>query len=734
MIDRSSLSGRRVTALRRCAFVAGLLWATIGAERLAAQTALEEIVVTATKRAEDLQNVPMSIEVMDSEILDQLQVRDFKSLQSYVPNLLIQPSPGNDAIYIRGFGSAAANYAFDQSVSVYVDGIYGGRNRQFMAPFFDIERIEVMRGPQGALLGKNTAAGALSIITASPTDKLEGKITTSYNFDRDGGDIYGHVSGPLSDAWSARLAGRYTNMGGYIENRAPGTKDSPDLDNKLVRGSVRFEPNDRIDITAKVEYADFTTEGTNAVRVSRTSRNLDDVKDAGPALYHPEVDKADGLNGSLTMNFAFGDHTLTLITGYSSFDDDKWVGGSAGNPENWLSTFHEDFDQVSQEVRFISPSAQKFEYIIGAYYDTADYEQYNGSEYVNFLGNPIFDGGIHHIFRQDSDTASVFAMGTYHFTDRLRLSASGRYTDSEKTGQFDQFVDYGIPIAPAKSLRDKVDENPFDPSVTLEVDVGKDALLYASYAKGSKAGGFVAQRAALPNTFVFSDERSENYELGLKSTWLDRRVIFNVAVFELQFDDLQVSAYDPNIAGFVTGNAAQATSKGLEASLIAQATDKLQLATSVAYLDATYDEFLGAACLSGATPPECDPVTRSQDLSGTTIPGASDWTGNVRATFEQPINDTMDLALTLVGYFRSEFITSTDEDPVYGTQHGYMKWDARAEISNADNSWGVALVGKNIGNEKTQNFAYLWPLSPPPTGINFLDETRTISLEGYIGF
>ena len=199
---------------------------TTGQLAIAEEQVIEEVIVTAQKRAQSVQDVPMSIEVIKGEELDAYQIRDLKALQNYVPNLLIQSSPGNDAIYVRRFGSQAANYAFDQSVSMYVDGIYGGRNRQFMAPFFDVERVEVMRGPQGALLGKNTAAGAISIITAGPTDTFEGSVTSSYNFDREGFEVYGYVSGPMSDTLSGRLAVKYTELDGYIKNNSSSSSDT----------------------------------------------------------------------------------------------------------------------------------------------------------------------------------------------------------------------------------------------------------------------------------------------------------------------------------------------------------------------------------------------------------------------------------------------------------------------------------------------------------------------------
>jgi iron complex outermembrane receptor protein len=698
----------------------------------AEETLIEEVIVTAQKRAESAQDVPISMEVVQGHQIEDFQIRTVQSLQNYVPNLLVQSSPGNDAIFIRGFGSQAANYAFDQSVSIYVDGIYGGRNRQFMAPFFDVERVEVMRGPQGALLGKNTAAGAVSVVTAGPTEELEGRLTSSYNFDREGYEAYGYLSGPLSDAWSGRIAATVTDLDGYVDNHALSSRDTTQLDNKLVRGSLRFEPNESLDVTAKIEYLDFTTDGTSAVRVSPTDAELDDEKNAGPAIYHPEEDVQDSWNGSLTANFSFGEFIVTSITGYSSFEDDKWVGGGAGNPENWLSTFNEEFDQFSQELRVLSPTDRTFEWIVGLYYDTSDYEQFNASEYRDFVGIPGFNGGIHHEFDQDADTMSAFSIGTWHVSNRLRISGSARYTDNEKDGRFDQFADYGIPIGAPTSLEDSINEQNTDLSASIQFNLNDSAMVYASYGEGSKAGGFVAQRAATAQAFTFEDEQSTNYELGLKSTLAQGRLRLNLTLYNLEFEDLQVSFYEPSIPGFITGNAAEATSKGVESEIVWQILPNLQLAGSVAYLDAEYDDFPGAQCPASAS--DCDPVTNTTNLAGTTIVGASDWTGNLRGSFDYPLSDGFRLYLTIVGYFRSEYTTSSDQDPIYGVQDGYDKWDARVEIADAGGHWGVALVGKNITNEKTHNFAYLWPLQPPPTGIQFLDETRTLSLEAYWQF
>lgn len=711
-------------------FTSAAVAVAFAASTTMATAQIETITVTASKRAENIQDVSMSIDVKTGAELEALQIRDFKALQNYVPNLLIQPSPGNDAIFIRGFGSQAANYAFDQSVSLYIDGIYGGRNRQFMAPFFDVERIEIMRGPQGALLGKNTAAGALSIITASPTDTFEGGVTGSYNFSRSGYDVRGYVSGPISDELSGRLAVQHVDMDGWVHNRFNG-KDEPGIENTMARGSLRYAPGDDFEMTAKLEIGDFFTGGTAQVRVGPAGAPLNNVKNASPPLGTPETDDVQTVNGSLTTNIGIGDHTLTLITGYSQFDADKFVGGGATVPENWLSVFRETFDQFSQEVRLLSPTGQTIEYIVGAYYDVGNYEQVNISSYENFLGLGFFDGQIHHVFEQEATTWSVFAAATWHAMEDLRLKGSIRYTVNEKDGAISQFTDFGIPLTPPFSLSGSISEESVDPSVTVEYDIDDDIMIYASMGKGSKAGGFVATRNAKPTDFIFDAERSTNYEIGVKSVLLDGRVVFNVSAFRMPFKDLQVSSRDPILNAFVTNNAASATSEGVEANIVWQAFEKLKLDASVAYLDASYDDFPGAGCLT-VSPPGCTPATNN--LAGFTLFGASKWTGNVRATLVEHLANGLDIEAMGLAYFRSEFTTATDASPVYGVQDGYVKYDARLQLSDPDSNWALAVIGKNLTDEKTHNFAYLWPISLPATGINFIDETFSLAVEGSVRF
>jgi iron complex outermembrane recepter protein len=722
-------SRRSVLLLASAAAAATAMAGQACAQASAPAADIETVIVTAQKREEDIQDVPISMEVVGGEQLDKLRIADIQALQSYVPNLLVQNSPGNNAIFLRGFGSQAANYAFDQSVSLYVDGIYGGRNRQFMAPFFDIERVEVLRGPQGALLGKNTAAGAISIVTASPKEHFEGSATGSYNFDRDGYEVWGYVTGPLGvPGLSGRVAAKYTDLEGYIKNTALG-RDDPSQKNNLLRLSLRYNPSENVDIVAKYEYDRFSVLGTNAIRVSATNPVITNRKAAGSPFGVPEFDRQISNNLSLTANIGLGEYTLTSLTGYSEYKDRKDVGGSAGNdPENWLSIFAEDFHQRSQEIRLLSPTGGRFEWILGAYYDNSDYDMFNPSRYSLF-GNTVV-GQVHVSFAQNAETWSAFGFGTWRITEQLRLLGSLRYTNNKKSGVYDQRRDFGIPLSAPRAFLASIDENNTDPSVTVQYDVLTDVMLYATYGRGSKAGGFVSNaRTINASQFVFGPEESRNYEVGVKSAFLDRRLILNLALYDTKFRDLQVATYDSTTATSVTKNAAAATSKGFEANAVFTVTDGLRLSGSTAYLDAKYDSFPQGVCLATAPRP-----CLFQDLAGITLPGASKWSGNVQAELARPINDALMFTGAAVVTFRSGFFTASDQSPIYGRQEGYAKVDARIGIEATSGRWSLALLGRNLTDKKTQSFGYLWPLSATPVVVWFLDETRNVSLQAQVRF
>jgi iron complex outermembrane receptor protein len=734
---------QRLLASAGAAALAAIIAAPACAADAGAQ--VEEVIVTAQKRAENVQDVPISMEVVSAKKLEAFHTDTFKALT--VPNMNTQEVGGNQVIYMRGFGSPSQNYAFDQSVSLYVDGVYAGKSRQFMAPFFDLQRIEVLRGPQGALFGKNTAAGAISIVSAQPSPTFEGAITGIYNFDQEGPEVFGYVSGPIPQVQglSARLAVKYVDKDGWIRNGANGQKEPTDK-TELARLTVKYAPNDSFEYVAKAEYGYDKSKGNatvsgplDAPQHPLLSRFAIESSKLGPAGFDTLTWNAAG-----TGNLRLGEFTLTSITGFSffraghvnNFDQTIPSGGLA--PASVFNSFPEHFQQWSQEVRLQSPTGGRFDYIVGAYYDNSQYKANSFSDYRLVFGNFLLSSQ----FEQQAESYSFFGQGTYHVTDALRVLGSLRYSHTNKRGNyFSQQLQGPFQFRPDTKAKGDIDEGRVDPSVTLQYDVAPQIMAYFSYGRGSKSGGFVSNSSGTTDaTFVFQPEHSTNYELGVKSTLLNGSLVANAAIYKIEFDNLQVSTYNPNVQAFIVGNAAEASGKGVEGALTWYPVPNLDVTASAAYQDVHYDDFPGAQCLASQPISQCNPLSPASvlanNLAGTPLPNISKFSGTIQGHYVADLPRGLKLGTTVAVSGRSKFFNSDDESPLYGLQPGYAKVDARIELYPDGSRWHVALVGTNLGNELTTagSFRLPVPITTVSRALYWVDPPRNVSIEAGLRF
>ena len=687
----------------------------------------KEIVVTAQLRSQRVQDVPISMTVIGADQIKQSGAQRLEEMARYIPNLNIQPTPVANQVFIRGIGSGAQNFAFEQAVSLYVDGIYAGRNRQFMAPFFDIERIEVLRGPQGALLGKNTSAGAISIVTGQPTATFQGRADIATEFSRPGIDLSGYVSGPLSDTLRARIAVKVTDEDGYVYNRFADA-DQPHNKNFMIRGSLKFLPIEGVDMNLKLEYDDFRVKGNPVISIFPGSDDFEKAeKNAETPPGKPQQSHTEAWNGAFSANAMLGDHTLTAITGFSRFKADQFGGAGADVPELYYSSQGERFRQISQEIRLTSPTGNTLEYIAGAYVDTARYKTYFGADYdIGITGSAI------QLFDQKSSNISLFGQAVLNLGEMVKLQGSLRYTRARKSADYEAIALSGIPLYAPGSLSAKRRESNLDPSITVQVRPVTDVMLYATFAKGSKGGGFTSNSRATAETFQFAGEESTNYEVGLKASFLDRKATIDLALFDTRFKDLQVGNYNPELAAVVIGNAGRARTKGVEFTGTLRPVEGLDLSASLAYLDAIYTDFPGGPCQYPNV--GCDLATNN--IAGTTIPGASKWKGGFNARYEFPLSGDLKLALSSGVMYRSAYYAEPENTPE-SRQSGYAKVDARIELGSLDDRWTIALFGRNLTDKHTFNFSYFWPFAAPtsmPHRLKFLEETRVIGISATAKF
>ena len=345
----------------------------------------------------------------------------------------------------------------------------------------------------------------------------------------------------------------------------------------------------------KIEGGNVDLIGSSVERLL-TNNDPDLERSTGgfPGFVDKDFDNTDTVNMAATANFEIGDHTLTSITGYSSYSYEKRLDSDFGPATLFASLFAEDFSQLSQEVRLASPAGGRIEYIFGGYAHINDYDLTGATQ---LLFGP-FDGASTRYFSQENTALSAFASATFYATDTLRLLGSIRYTYDKKTAdQRREIEGVVLPSYLTTPLTGRIVEKEWDPSVAIQYDVLPDVMVYASYGQGSKAGGFVgAQSTTTENTFTLGSESAETWEAGVKLAAFDRRLRLNLAGYRTDFDNLQVSSFDTATTSFITSNAGKARSQGFEGDMSLELTPGISINGSMAYLDAKFLDFPGAPC------------------------------------------------------------------------------------------------------------------------------------------
>ncbi len=537
LIRASSIRGKPLRPdirwlLRLAIALCGALAVSWAATASAEEIALEEIVVTATKRTENLQDVPISVGVVTGEFVEMYDIVDLGDFQSYVPGLQVQKTFGSWAVRVRGLGSAITNLAFDSSVPVFNDDVYCARGKCLESAFLDVDRIEVARGPQGALFGKSTMSGAISITSAAPTDEFEASAKASYEVEDDSYGVSGFVSGPLADAFRARLAFSFDDVGGWVSNPYVAGQE-PTEDRWALRATFDWDAAPDTLVRLKLEAGDSETDGRSNQLVApglmtaissdpAPEFKADDIRRVSTGVGSEDYYNHDWKLATLTVDRGLGEHTLTGILSYWETET-AWRLDVDGGPDYALNTDLRDaYDQVTSELRLLSPTGQRFEYIVGGWYQASDLSTQQFSPFSPslsaffggvILGVPPFliapesaggAGADRHI-KRDQDAWSAYAQLTWNLSDRVRVIGDIRYTDETQDGEgyalSATFPDQVNPVhtgqqylfqAPDYRFFQKRTDDSLDPALRAQFDLNDDLMLYLGFSRGSKAGGMKA--------------------------------------------------------------------------------------------------------------------------------------------------------------------------------------------------------------------------------------------------
>lgn len=676
---------------------------------------LEEVLVTAQKRSESLQDVAISVAVLSGEELAALNKTQISELSRLVPSLTYATGTSDAAqsIVVRGVGTQTFSRSVDQSVGTVIDGVSAGSIFGSLLDFTDVERIEVLRGPQGMLFGKNASAGLLNITTRSPTREFTAGLGASYS-DDDSIQLNGYLSGPvLQDRLLGRLAMYSNTRDGILKNDYPGGKDFNDRDEWGARAKLQWLVSEKMDAQLSYVHARRdhnccigplrnVTAGSVADREGGPrGSNAENVLDNDRSPGDTELD-----SWALHLNYSRGDHTFTSITAYTEEDvfsaarGDLYTRTALPRNDGW-----ENYEQFTQELRVTSPADATLSYVAGLYYFDKEIDR----QFVRLIdlygidATPVPDSGAISVLNDPHTTNksfAVFGQLTWNITEHSRLSVGARYNDDELT--IDQTVSSlpgTIPEAPAGTINDKTDNREVSWRVIGERDISDDAMLYASIARGYKGPG----SNSLPSgpssgDDVFVDpEIPTNYELGIKSEWLDNRLRINAAVYYTEFQDFQASAQVPNAFPplFFLANAGELETQGVEIEINAQALENLQLQASIAYTDATFSDWKDAPCYANQSAADgC--INDMQDLSGADMPDSPDWAINLGAIYYIPMPSRGFDGFVRGSYFWQDDVQfDTTNNPLHlGDSRGTL--DVYTGIASGDGRYTVQFFVQNL--------------------------------------
>lgn len=712
------------------------------------ELALEEVVVSARKRDETLETAPVAIKALSGRELRDYNITKMEDMATLAGGgVIIADSGVSPTMSIRGVSSDATNAGFDQSVGLIIDGVFYDRSRWTSQGFFDTAQVEILKGPQALYFGKSTVAGALVLSTSNPTPEFEGSITGGYEVEAEQWYGEGYVSGPVTDTLGARLALRYSDSQGWLENQAPTDPGSDFGAEEEFSGrlTLQWDPSETLSANFKVQAVQQETDGPatrgqlyNCRGPSPSGTSITgvpaDINLSNGAFYPISDDcklndkitvypgppglgfgepqgEFDSILTSLNLAWEVGDWTISSVTGWNDYtlEDETGYVAAQGNITADQKETNESF---SQELRVLSSFSTPFNFLAGVNYQSTEFSFRNASQII--LAIPDSRNGRvasqDHLATQDARSISVFGEIVWDISEQWALSAGARYSDEEKDAEYDLFfvndqfeTVFGFPfwLPEGTLIKDEFSDDNISPQVTLEWTPYEGMNAFISYREGFLPGGFslgATPQAGLElEDFQFDSEEVEGFEIGFKTRLLDDSLSLDVIAYDYEYTNLQVNLYVPETASFVVGNAGKALTTGVEANLRWQASSYLQLSAFATYNDGEYANYRSQCYTLQSAAQGCDPDTNTQDLDGKSLPRAPEYTFGVGGNLMYPIGD-LNFNFRTDLFWSDDYQLETTNSP-FLVQDSYVRVDASASLETLDGRWRVALIGRNLTDE-----------------------------------
>ena len=711
-------------------FAANPVWAQNAPDPSAAPKDADVVIVTAQKREQSLQDVPIAITVISGAQLAAQNLNSATELRFIVPSIQFSDSANlrGEGFAIRGVGTNTFADGVEQTVGVAVDGVVLGRSGMGAADLLDIARIEVLRGPQGMLFGKNASAGLISITTNKPSDRLEGSLRASYAAENEI-KLEGMFNAPLGDKAAFRIAAGRTTRDGYILNVANGQKLN-DRNEWGARAKLSLTPTDGFSVMLSADYTNrdslccaWTIRSIGAT--SPLPFFLGTSIKAGPQNESTNVRGAfvqatEGYGFSGEVNWELANVNLTALTAYR-----KWEQSDNNDPDLTplnildINSGGNDLEMFSQEFRMASLAGAKLDWTVGVFYSTQSLA--NTSVQAGTLGAPLPPGLL--IGRQvatqlDNTSLALFGQATWHATERLQVVAGARATKDKVELAYARTTPSiaAIPwpgLAPL-AFTGQTDADNVSWRVGLQYDVTPEIMAYATVARGYKGPGVnTLLDQSTPLVSAIAPEIPTSFEVGFKSTLLDRRLTLNGVAFKTTFEDFQAEVFDltVNPVAARVRNAGKLETQGVELEAALRPVDGLRLGLNASFVDASFTDFKNIPCYVGqvvlpvgtqrTTPRQC--ITRASGVSttngdGNRLPNSPEFAMNLTAGYERPIG-AYTLSVNANYAWRGDVSFSAAGDPGQ-VQEGYGLIGASIGIGPTSDRWELRVFGRNLADQK----------------------------------
>ena len=754
---------------------------------------LDDIVVTARKRSESLQNVPVAVAAITSTALENNNAADLTKVAELAPQVLIGTSSSGAGamITIRGISSSPSNAGFDQSVSISFDGVQLSRGRILSASVFDMQQVEVLQGPQALFFGKNSPAGVISMTSRDPGHDFEAYVKAGYEFVADERYVEGALSVPISSTLGARFAMRASKIDGWVRNIAERVPDPvvpgvfepgntmgsrlPAGHNYAGRLTLLWEPEDDFTAKLKLTFDEKVQNGSTANSepfcIGSTTvptsaggivmPNADCRKDRVLAIsslapeFAVNYPYANGgvprqvarfFLGSLNMDKSFGDVTLSSTTG---FYRQTTTGSGIGDWSPFARIYTVErakYRLFTQELRINTDFDGPLNAMAGVYFDSFKRPWFNAPDLFHPMINP--DAGNYTLFELDALTKgeSYSAFGQVRWTPvpSIEIAAGARYSKDVKRAWYENTANnpaaafFGIALYPQNQvIHSRYSEDDISPEVTVSWKPSDDQLIYGAYKTGYKAGGIsnaaILQATDTPQSLPFDRESVDGFEIGYKGELFDRRVRLNVTAYTYKYKGLQVIAFDTATFSYQTMNAASARTKGVTGQLTWLATDSLTFDGSLGYNKGRYISFPNAQCYTGQTAAEgC--TGGVQDLSGRPLVRAPKLTFNIGADYKTYFGNGWMANLATSAAYTSSYETSSDLHPA-GHQDSFWRLNASLRVGPEDGRYELALIGRNLTNSYYMLNSNGWSGSGSSDQyVGYFNRPREVAVQGTVRF